>query len=107
MIVYQDFVAPKTGVSFYQGSTYETFSAAVAAANEWVRENAVRVINVETVVLPDIFRDENGTDHTARRPDAIWFQFVRVWYEGSPLLPHPEACAAPAARLMGSRCPEP
>jgi hypothetical protein len=63
---------------------YETLCAAIAAANEWIREHRVRVINVETVVLPNIWEEwELGTRDPAIRTFAkpIWHQFVRVWYE--------------------------
>lgn len=62
---------------------YETFEATVGAANAWIDENSVRVINVETVVLPNIWEVwESGSQDPALRTfqKPTWHQFVRVWY---------------------------
>jgi hypothetical protein len=63
---------------------YETLSEAIAAANEWIAEHRIRPINIETVVLPNIWEDwEQGTQDPAIRTfhKPIWHQFLRVWYE--------------------------
>jgi hypothetical protein len=91
MIAFRDFVprqlrGPRFGFSptAVQGE-YDTFDAAVAAANEWRSRESIRVINVETVVLPNIWEggEAGSTDPAlgtlARAP--VWHQFVRVWYE--------------------------
>lgn len=62
---------------------YESFDSALAAANAWIGEERIEVINVETVVLPNIWQpSEEGTrDAGLRTGDlAVWHQFVRVWY---------------------------
>lgn len=85
MFAYRDF-APGAlkGARWFQGATYETFDAAVAAANSWIAADAVKVINVETVVLPNIDAPGQGGTADAQlwtASMANWYQFVRVWYE--------------------------
>ena len=93
MLAFRDFVprqlrSPHFGLSFgaIEGD-YETFADAVAAARAWLAEARPTVIQIETVVLPDIWeRTEAGTTDAAlgtlsRTPR--WHQFVRVWYEAA------------------------
>jgi hypothetical protein len=87
MFAYRDFTpAKKTEGSFWKGAQYEDLDAAVAEANEWVRANRVRVLNVETVLLPNIESADNtsaallNVTHMNHSTSA-WHQFVRVWYE--------------------------
>ncbi len=65
---------------------FSSLSTSVAAANEWLHENPdVEVINVETVVLPNMYqsREQGSTDAAlqlrGQRGDVM-YQFVRVWY---------------------------
>jgi hypothetical protein len=83
---YKDFVPPQTapGTMFVLGR-YASLDAAVAAANEWVTQQQVEVIHIETVLLPNPFApSEEGTAdshlHTAGEGFSYWTQFVRVWY---------------------------
>src|SRR5262245_42727095 len=70
---------------------YESFEAAVAAANAWIQQNSIRIINVETVVLPNLWQShEEGTSDADLSVSggqygggATWHQFVRVWYHAS------------------------
>jgi hypothetical protein len=72
-----------------KAAEYATFEDAVAAADRWIAEHQVRVINIETVVLPNIWSpSEQGTGdaalHTHGDWPVTWYQFVRVWYETKP-----------------------
>jgi hypothetical protein len=64
MIAFRDFapqrVKPHGVLQALKGHTYETFDAALTAANDWIQAGGVKVVNVETVVLPN-FRGEEGT----------------------------------------------
>jgi len=65
---------------------YESFAAALHAANEFVSNRSVKVLNVETVVLPNVWDDdEQGTADPSNKTLAdfasTWHQFIRVWYE--------------------------
>lgn len=84
MIGFKDFTPECTKEStFFSTAEYEKFGAAVAAANEWIRTNAIKVINVETVVLPNMWSEcEEGTEdpNLLTGQGAQWHQFVRVWF---------------------------
>jgi len=95
MIAYRDFVpmpldyeGPSKGIlGQARAPAFETFDAAVLAADEWARREGVRVISVETVVLPHAYvKDSRAVEETrdAVVPGskvAFWEQFVRIWYE--------------------------
>ncbi len=54
MIKYQDFGPRITkGGTFLGPAKYESFSDVVSVANQWIENNTIQVMNVETVVLPD------------------------------------------------------
>jgi hypothetical protein len=90
MIAYQDFVPrPTTRASFLRAATYETLRASLLAANRWIGEHRVRVINIETVALPNIHASwEEGSEDTSLQTSgelrSSWHQFIRVWYERPP-----------------------
>lgn len=87
MLRYHDFVPLRTAPpGFLKPAEYEPLAAALADANEWIKENDVRVLNVETVVLPNIWsRFEEGTHDPALGisgdSPSFWYQVIRVWYE--------------------------
>jgi len=66
---------------------YEMFDSAVQAANAWVTGESVHVLNVETVLLPNLWRGGGkGTGDPLVRAQGgdfpvDWSQFVRVWYQ--------------------------
>jgi hypothetical protein len=87
MIKYQDF-APQmlTPPGFLKLATYEPLQVAVDAANLWIKEHEVRVFNIETLLLPNIWsRYEEGSSDpalgTSGESPTQWHQVVRVWYE--------------------------
>lgn len=88
MIHYRDFVPQQLAApSFFSPGNYESLDAALAEANAWVHESGIRVINIETVVLPNIWsRYEEGSGDTALgasgESPSHWHQFIRVWYDG-------------------------
>ena len=65
--------------------TFEPLETAIEAANAWIRKSGVAVINVETVLVPNLTLLTDTT--TAEAPmfrvnqEAFWYQVVRVWYE--------------------------
>lgn len=78
---FKDF-APKMLESRLVGPTiFESFEEAVEAATRWVVEHEINVVNIETVVLPNIYREDGTTDpELTTEATADWYQFVRVWY---------------------------
>jgi hypothetical protein len=87
MIRYHDFVPRMTKEpGFLTLAEYESFDAALVDANRWIKENEIRVLNVETVVLPNIWsRFEEGSRDPALGisgdSPSHWHQFIRVWFE--------------------------
>ena len=86
MIQFRDFVPEMLSAPrLFKAGEYESMEAAVAAANSWIKEYDVKIVNVETVVLPNIWsRYEEGTSDvalgTSGEMPSHWHQFVRVWY---------------------------
>jgi hypothetical protein len=95
VIAFRDFVPqplsytgpPKGFFGLRKAPQFETFEEAVASANAWIAQEAIRVIHVETVVLPHVYiqdaKDVSQTGHAVVEGHkvAFWEQFVRVWYE--------------------------
>ena len=70
---------------FLTAAKYEPIDQAVQAANDWIRQYGVKILNVETVVLPNVNNPgEEGTRDAQVRVSgdmtSHWYQFVRVWY---------------------------
>lgn len=73
-----------------------SFTDAVVAANAWIQQYGIKVLQFETVVLPNVWApgEEGSTDGSLAVQDtgdhntrvSHWHQFLRVWYEhpGSP-----------------------
>jgi hypothetical protein len=87
MIGYRDFVPrqlPQSLLRRLVKTEYETLDDAVAAANDWIAAESVTLVNIETVVLPNIWRmREQGpedVDVLVSSGWANWHQFIRVWY---------------------------
>ena len=82
-IGYKDFM-PGILKSGFFSTTHETLSSAVLRANEWIEQSGLRIINVETVVLPNVGTVEDASqvgNYTSGEMASNWFQIVRVWYE--------------------------
>ena len=86
MIRFKDFI-PKmmSQPGFFKLAEYESFDAAAQAADLWIKEYDIKVVNIETVVLPNIWSqwEEGSTDGslgTSGESPSHWHQFVRVWY---------------------------
>lgn len=88
MIKYIDFtpkVTKKGGL--FKSTEIETFGDIVASMNEWITSENPDVLNVETVLLPNIHdSDEEGSEDTmlgtGRESSSHWYQLIRVWYKG-------------------------
>jgi hypothetical protein len=80
---YKDFF-PEVLRSGLFSTEYEALTDTVSRANRWVEACRVQVINLETVVLPNIDGAEDASQAasiTIRRSDNDWYQVVRVWYK--------------------------
>ena len=58
---------------------YESMDSVLERINDFVREQGVRVINVETVVLPNIEETGQADSHTTGEDE--WCQVIRLWYQ--------------------------
>jgi hypothetical protein len=93
MIKFQDFAPRITKRGPFGGSAgYESFSEVVSAANQWIEDRTIQVINVETVVLPDSSEGTSDGVYGVTLSNGVYpvmlsqgltincFQCVRVWY---------------------------
>lgn len=82
MIFFKDF-APQVTKNDFWSTEYESLGGPLAAANEWISEDKIDVVNIETVVLPMVDREGQTTEDGMRssRMTSMWHQFIRVWYK--------------------------
>jgi len=85
MLSHRDFV-PQMTVSpgFIRPAEYESFDEAIGAVNTWLETANVKLVSIETVVLPNIWSPyEEGSEDTSlgmRDTSNHWHQFIRCWY---------------------------
>ena len=97
MIRFQDFAPKQTGttkVLIFSSAVYEDFAAAATAASAWITRYEIDLINIETVVLPNMHRHPeegtvDGSLHSSGDHSTRWHQFVRVWYRFDGSSPPP------------------
>lgn len=86
-LIAKDFVPEKTKGGMFKSGKMQTFQEVLDLANNWISENPqFNVVNVETVLLPNIHeKDEDGSTDTelwtAGESSSNWYQIVRVWYK--------------------------
>ncbi len=88
VIAFKDFVPQQTGskpalLGLVQAPVFEELAEALAHANRWTARKGVRVLNVETVFLPNVqVQQTQQTTLITNRGDMMdsWRQFIRVWY---------------------------
>ena len=84
MLAFKDFY-PKIEEkgNFFKRDKWQSLEAALEDANAWLAESKVSVLNVETVVLPNMWSDyEEGPQdaHLTSYQQSNWYQLIRVWY---------------------------
>ena len=86
MIKCKDFVPEiiKKG-GFFTVAKAQEFQACLDQANEWISNYQIEVINIETVVLPNIHDEleEGSMDtnlDTLGDTSSSWNQFIRIWF---------------------------
>lgn len=82
MYHFKDFAPQVVKKGFFE-TDYESFEKALDAANAWIRDHNIEVLNIETVVLPDMWIGDRTTDmaYTFSESGSYWYQFLRVWYK--------------------------
>lgn len=86
MLGFKDFypkIEEKGG--FFSRDKWQPLNAALEETNAWLAETQVQVLNVETVLLPNVWNDdEDGPQdaelRTAGEHSSYWHQIIRVWY---------------------------
>jgi hypothetical protein len=87
-INYIDFEPQALEKSFWGIHTYENLAATLERANEWIRRNySTEIVNVETVVLPNIYKKNKATTDQISQyytggQSVQNFQIIRIWYKG-------------------------
>jgi hypothetical protein len=91
MLKYRDFV-PRMHLApgLFRDGDFETFQDAVDAANAWIATEKIRLISLETVVLPNIWSHyEEGSQDVSLSisgdSPSRWHQFLRCWYQEEQL----------------------
>jgi len=84
MLGFYDFVPQQIGKNgLLQQPEMESLADTLARANQWIEEHSVTVMNVETVVLPNIHSriEEGSTDPLIGAGQRNWVhQFIRIWF---------------------------
>lgn len=85
-LMFRDFVPNQlTPPGLFREGDFGTLEDCLQAANQWVEESNIKLINIETVVLPNIWSqfEEGSTDVSLGTGDTVsrWHQFIRCWYQ--------------------------
>jgi hypothetical protein len=80
-----DFVPEKAKGSLFKSGETQKFEAILNQVNEWIASNDVKIVNLETIVLPNIHEaEEEGSFDTelftGGETHSQWYQLIRVWY---------------------------
>ena len=81
-VAFRDFAPAIEKKGFFRNQ-YESLRDCLRRANEWIDAEDPDVINIETVVLPNLWNEEGPEDPeitTSGDMMSSWHQFVRVWY---------------------------
>ena len=87
MLKFKDFVPTRIKkAGFLSQAQFEHFTDKVGEINEWVTENSIEIVSIETVVLPNIWDEhEEGSEDvdlaTSGTNISSWHQFIRIWYK--------------------------
>ena len=80
-----DFVPEKKKGGMFKKGSVEHFDEVLQKLNSWIAQDNPDVINIETVVLPNIHdSEEEGSQDTelwtGGESSSQWYQLIRVWY---------------------------
>jgi NAD(P)H-nitrite reductase large subunit len=87
MIQFNDFISQiKNKGGLFKSDELETMADVLDRVNSWQQDQQIDIINIETVVLPNIYKDrEKGSAEMSIYQDGdsinYWNQFIRVWYK--------------------------
>ncbi len=85
MLVFKDFAPRRLKPrGLLQESEFGSLEEAARAAGNWMKSKGIQPIQLETVVLPNVYGPyEKGTADPELIQSGVdeWYQFLRVWYE--------------------------
>ncbi len=84
MIAFQDFVPQRQGRRLLGLlSDYENLQELVTRVNQWIEHHQIDVLNVETLVVTNLPKDNEESPRTqmdSQGTATSTYQIVRVWY---------------------------
>ena len=84
MFEYMDFAPQAVENRRFRQYKLENLGFVVEAANNWVRDNSVEIINSETLVFPVVSnKPKESFEETSMHVElgnAQWTQVVRLWF---------------------------
>ena len=85
MLKMKDFLPqPDKPPALFSKQIYETLEDTVAAAGEWLKTSGVKLVQIETVIVPNLRKEDRSQAarfSVSYSIDSQWYQFIRVWYE--------------------------
>ncbi len=84
-IAVKDFAPDKVKGNIFHKGSIEEFDPLMEKINEWIKAENPSIINIETVLLPNMYDDqEHGSMDTelwtGGGTSTQWYQVIRVWY---------------------------
>jgi len=74
--------------TFMKDASFEDTEQVLLRINSWVEENELVLLNIETLLIPNMFHRSNERTSTkgffATNPSSqkvTWYQVFRVWYQ--------------------------
>ena len=87
MIAFQDFIPRRQGKRLLGMVTdYENLRELVSRVNLWIEQNQIDVLNVETVLVTSLPKENEASpkvEMTSQANVSSTIQIVRVWYRQS------------------------
>lgn len=87
MIKYEDF-SPQITERGLLGNPKkaQTLQGTIDTVNQWIADNAIEIINIETVMIPFSIYGKSPTSYHRRKYQIIegradWHQIIRVWHK--------------------------
>ncbi len=85
-ISFKDFVPAKKKGGLFKSGSVQHLDEVIQEMNKWLGEVNPEVVNVETVVLPNIHdKAEEGSEDTelwtGGESSSHWYQVIRLWYK--------------------------
>jgi len=79
---YKDFFPILLESGFFKRK-FEDLPTTVGRANTWLATSGLKIVNVETVLLPNVRLEADASVtclYTGGETGSAWIQVIRVWY---------------------------